>query len=247
MNSKSFSLTIAVLVLLATLLPSCKFFSKQEGETTKTETPATVEQEPTTSETEEAEQEPQVVEQEPVSLIKSYNSEDLKFRDLYGSVHTMALYEQDCDENGNPISAAWQPGVTEVFDQAGWIVTNKVNINRDESGRVLSYELDESEFGDLWYQENYVYGENGLVTKLDLYKYFFSATRYCVYDEDGHLSRVVSEQSAEGEVWNVVMDYKILETDNNGNWTKRLVHHTTVSQEETNHNYKLELRDIVYY
>ena len=247
MNSKSFSLTIAVLVLLATLLPSCKFFSKQEGETTKTEASATVEQGPTTSATEEAEQEPQVVEQEPVSPIKSYNSEDLKFRDLYGSVHIMTLYEQDCDENGNPISTAWQPGVTEVFDQAGWIVTSKVNINRDENGHILSYELDESEFGDLWYQENYVYGENGLVTKLDLYKYFFSATRYCVYDEDGHLSRVVSEQSAEGEVWKVVMDYKILETDNNGNWTKRLVHHTTVSQEETKHNYKLELRDIVYY
>lgn len=245
MNSKSFSLTIAVLVLLATLLPSCKFFSKQEGETTKTETPATVEQEPTTSETEEAEQEPQVVEQEPVSPIKSYNSEDLKLRDLYGSVHTMALYEQDCDEAGNPIANGWPLGVTEVFDEAGRIVTEKIDINRDESGRILSYKLDESEFGDLWYQENYVYGENGLVTKLDLYKYFFSATRYCVYDEDGHLSRVVSEQSAEGEVWNVVVDYKILETDNNGNWTKRLVHHTTVSQEETKHN--LELRDIVYY
>ena len=239
MNSKSFSLTIVVLALLAMSLPSCKFIFKQKEDTTKTESPTTV------VEIKPANEGPQVIEQEPVVPIMSYNSEDLKLRDLYGSVHTMALYEQDCDEAGNPIANSWPLGVTEVFDEAGRIVTEKIDINRDESGRILSYKLDEFEFGDSWYQEDYVYGENGLVTKLDLYKYFFSATRYCVYDEDGHLSRVVSEQSEEGEVRNVVMDYKILETDNNGNWTKRLVHHTTVSQEETKHN--LELRDIVYY
>jgi hypothetical protein len=241
MNSKSFSLTIVVLALLAMSLPSCKFIFKQKEDTTKTESPTTV------VEIKPANEGPQVIEQEPIVPVKSYNSEDLKFRDLYGSVHTMALYEQDCDETGNPIANSWQLRVTEVFDEAGRIVTEKIDINRDENGRILSYKLDEIEFGDSWYQEDYVYGENGLVTKLDRYEYFFSATRHCVYDEDGHLSRVVSEQSAEGEVWNVVMDYKILETDNNGNWTKRLVHHTTVSQEETKQNYKLELRDIVYY
>lgn len=137
----------------------------------------------------------------------AYLSSDLQFFDLYGPVETVTINYH-----------------TDSFDTNGVLATADVTVERDEQGRISKYVFGSLEsIGDMWFEEGYTYDEAGLVTERTHDCIFYSETVQFAYDEKGHLAQKNAEASAEGEEWQVITNYTLLEFDDHGNWTKRLV------------------------
>ena len=159
----------------------------------------------------------------------SYRSSDLRLRDLQGNVASVTMnYE------------------TELFDENGMNVTPKMVIERDGQNRIVKFECDpQYDAGDAWFSEVYEYDKAGNLSKCNRESYYSSQEIRYIY-EKGHLSKTLTTCFGEGDEWTVETAYTILESDEQGNWTKRKWHAIEENAEGTSERDGEDSRKIVY-
>lgn len=140
---------------------------------------------------------------------KSYLSEDLRLRDLYGNVESVTMNDK-----------------TEIFDEKGINVTPGLLIERDDQNRIVKCSIEDgADVGDMWFEETYEYSEDGNVFKYHKSNIYNEFEATCIYDRNGHLVKMFSNGYYEdGGEWTRDISYSILETDAHGNWIKRNAH-----------------------
>lgn len=161
---------------------------------------------------------------------KSYLSEDLRLRDLYGNVESITMNY-------------W----TDYFDENGTIVTPNIQIERDSKNRIIRYAFNNgNNDGDKYLIEKFEYDGKGNVTKYEKELYEGGISGKCFYDKDGHLEKMYAEGYAEGDNYVMEKTFTILETDEHGNWTKRNVHTMFEYAGEVEESDDVETREITY-
>ena len=182
-------------------------------------------------------EQPTYDEQQPTKQQK-FQSADLRFHELQGHVSSVKYDEVTIsfDIDGNQIRTE---------DDRFYETT------RDDQGRRILYRVkDEYAKGDFWVYIEYRYDGFGDLTECEAEYYEAGSTTRYLYDEKGQLAKTISDWDAEGEEWKEVSTYKILETDSEGNWTKRSVH-TEIEyldwDEEVEPEDRVEKRVITYY
>lgn len=162
----------------------------------------------------------------------SYLSSDLRLRDLHGNVESVTMDFH-----------------TQVFDENGMTCTPNMIIERDSQNRMIKYACDDmlEDVGDMWFSEEFEYGADGNVSVYNKNTYFNYTGGHCYYDKDGHLTKLIAQGCGEdGGEWSSVTEYSILESDEQGNWTKRKWHKVEESAEGTDERDGEDVRDIVY-
>ena len=161
---------------------------------------------------------------------KSYLSEDLRLRDLYGNVESVTMNY-------------W----TDYFDENGVNVTPNMLIERDSKNRIIRYAFNNGENdGDMYLEERFEYDEKGNVSKYEKDMYEGGISGKCFYDKEGHLEKMYADGYAEGDNWVSETKYTILEKDEHGNWTKRNVHNMFEYNNEVEESDEVEEREIKY-
>lgn len=171
---------------------------------------------------------------------------DLSLNDLRGNVESVKMLTLFLSDEGKPIGEPMQSGMIEYFNDKGEICTPNVKIERDSQNRISTYKYEEKmevcdeeenpgrEFDIKYVEKKFTYDENNSITEWTLvervpaYNSTDTFTSKCYYDDNKHLVKVdmhchlVSEYSETYDIKKVI-EYILLETDEQGNWTKRKV------------------------
>jgi len=194
---------------------------------------------------------------------------DLSANDLRGNVESVKLLTLFLSDEGKPIGDPLPSGMIEYYNEKGEICTPNVNIERDSKNRISIYKYEEKievcdeeenpgrEFDIKYVEKKFTYDEDDniiewtLVETVPEYKSTDTFTSKCYYDDSKHLVKVdmhchlVSEYSETYDIDRVI-DYILLETDEQGNWTKRKVRTTEDMGTWTHIQNVIEIREIVY-
>lgn len=194
---------------------------------------------------------------------------DLQLRELQGNVESVKYFSQRMNPEGNPIGDPIQTGIVELFDEEGKIITPDVQIERDAKGNIISYvrmemvaandeEVDgEGNYDRKRITETYVYDENGEIAEKTIRNEMLTYTELsvfaskCFYDEDKKLVKLATHVNTEVEGSDPYerdeeTEFTTLQTDEHGNWTKRIV---CTTQDYLTWKYterSLQIREITY-
>lgn len=192
----------------------------------------------------------------------NFMSPDTKLNDLHGLVNKCSYRRAECDENGKPnIDYYWYTEV-KVFDRDGFLDLkakeldwrlNDPKVERNDQQQITKVKWYVSDFGcDIF--EAYAYDSHGML----------ASTHSGGIENDEHITykykgdTLVSSESkgaAEGSAYRTTTTYTILETDDNGNWTRRISKQLYESgpddgsgkYDESITSYNIEERTITYY
>lgn len=244
--------------LAASLLFVSSCGSKQDG--AKDDSKQSVEQKDGANEGSDAETVEDGV--EASGEVEEYLSPDLRLDDLKGNVAKCLYKKTSCDKDGNVVNDSYWTKYVKVYD-----VDNFLNVQADETDwRLLNPTLERNEKEQIvkvsWYvedydsyiDESYVYNADGTL-KSSKFTGIESVDETKFTYENGLLVKSVNDGAGEGSVFRSTTSYKILDTDSNGNWTRRLL--TTQFQSgpddgsgvytESYVDYEIEVREIKYY
>lgn len=192
-------------------------------------------------------------------------SADLAMQDLAGQVKSMTNTTYACDDKGNIIKDS-QLGDTDVtqyfdFDENGTMTRafafsqddKGMTIKRNSKGQIESVQQHFAEI-DFTRTDKFTYNENGRLASLEVSGYESNVKRTYTY-ANGVLASAKAIEAGEGEVYDMDLTYKIQETDDHGNWTKRMFtcqikmgpDDGSGTVEDTDTQYGVEVRKIVYY
>lgn len=188
---------------------------------------------------------------------------DLLMDELTGKVKLCKTTTKSCNEQGVSEDDMIWSSVTKVYDEEGYLDVNAEELDwrmvgprltRNDKKQITQVAWRVPEF-EMDVTDTYEYNADGTVKScvsegvesIDELKYY--------YDEDKHLKCRVSDGAGEGSVFRSTSEYTVLDTDEQGNWTRRLVKATYESGpddgsgkfDETFISYELEVREIVYY
>lgn len=182
----------------------------------------------------------------------NFYSPDLMMDELKGIVTKCTTRSTNCDENGVPDQDAYWTTITKVYDKDGMLDFGSKEMNwrlnnprgeRNAKGQLTKV---------LWYVEDYdtdiydeyTYNADGTIKSCyslgiesdDEIKYF--------YDDNFNLIKTTSEGAGEGSIFRSTMTYRILESDDEGNWTRRVVHqHFEDGEDDGSNKYTNEIYD----
>ncbi len=201
--------------------------------------------------------------EEKVEEKSAYLSPDLALNDLKGKVSKCIYKSTNCRENGSVDNDSYWETEVKVFDvdymllpnakEAEWRL-NDPRLKRNDKGQIVSVSWFVSDFGcDI--SEEYTYNENGtLKTKKNNGIESADETVYS-YKADGSLEKSVCKSAGEGMIYRTTSTYRILESDENGNWTRRM--QTQLCEDGPDNGsgvyensaelYLIETREISYY
>jgi len=171
---------------------------------------------------------------------------DLQLRELQGNVESVKYFTQRINPEGNPIGSPIQSSIVELFDENGKIITPDVKIERDAKGNIVLYirmemvaACDEEVDGEGNYDrkritETYAYDEKGKIVEKTIKNEMLTYTELsvfvskCFYDDEKNLVKLATHVNTETEgsepyEWDEETEYNILQKDEQGNWTKRIV------------------------
>lgn len=167
------------------------------------------------------------------------------------TTYTTARVSSNGKKNKNSFSLERE---TINFDEHGVLSSyedgnTQASIERDKQGNIISIDIpcerEDGSFSDWGYSITYTWGENGLPISEEYSNcvggYYNKTFTY----NDSIIVGTVQHNCDEGESWDLTRTYKILSTDTNGNWTKRLI--TENSSENSHVEFSLEERIITYY
>lgn len=187
---------------------------------------------------------------------------DLLTVDLCGPVKYMVLTTRDCGRNGEPSSEPYQFDRFQ-FDEEGNMVkgfywseegTEFPELVRNEQGQIESVLTYIADF-DTNREDNYYYGEDGKVVSIEINGIESYSSKALLYT-DGKLTGFTEDSASEGTVYKTNGEYKVLDVDDYGNWTKRIVKYTQEMgpddgsdemEEGSEEWYELQEREIEYY
>lgn len=195
-----------------------------------------------------------------------YCSPDLRLKELKGKVKECAYTMCVCDENGeNMDEDCCVEEFCYVFDENGMFDFKSPDFNwrlkdpkvkRDAEGRVVEAKWYISDY-DSYVSEEFVYDADGSVKICKNSGIESEDGMSYTYDKNGELIKSVSEGAGEGSIFRITMTYKILETDENDNWTVRFVKSLyeygdddgsgTYDDDEKSEEYHLQVRNITYW
>ena len=185
---------------------------------------------------------------------------DLRLFELTGNVKNgKDLFAIDVNEDGTN-SDEWTqfPGGEYTFDENGTLISYSDNgtqatITRDEAGRIISMKVAcenaDGSWNDGGFEVSYSWDENGKLTGDEYHNCVGGhMVRTYIYDNNGQIVGSNGKGMAEGETYTVERKYRVLESDEKGNWTKRHVTTTeTYEGIEPDVTYELETREITYF
>ena len=201
------------------------------------------------------------------SKSEGFLSADLKMHGLKGQVKKASVTEYQSDENGKLDFERSKSFLT--FDENGnWTGNEQAtfsadNIKRDANGRITSlvyhYVVNNEEDCGYDYKYAYQYDAGGRLQQMDEqyvgelcggFEYNFN------YDNADNVSSFTQNGGDDGVGIDSKTTYTIQETDERGNWTKRLVKEVSTAIEEYGEDqadstiftdYLLQIRNIEYY
>lgn len=193
-----------------------------------------------------------------------YLSPDLAMQELGGQVRSMVFTALECDPNGNlPEGVEFDPEQAIFFEYdtngkftKGYAFSGEEKgpkMIRDEKGRVIQLERLIAEM-NFTYTNKFTYNDDGTLASDEVNGLEHTGKTVNTYT-DGVLTSAVATGAGEGMVYKTKSDFKVIEVDGHGNWTKRLSTNVTESGPddgtgkvtETSTSYGLEIRQITYY
>lgn len=181
---------------------------------------------------------------------------DLRLLELKGNVKTVTTYlTTNVNSKGKRTRQSFRhQGETYEFDVKGVLSTisdsyNSITFSRDKKGNIVSImipcEKEDGRWNDSGYTKTYIWDKNGFPVSVEyencLGGYY---NRKFVYN-DSTIVGTVQQNCDEGIEWEVTRTYKVLNTDSQGNWTKRIV--VESNSENSDMEFSLEERTITYY
>lgn len=199
------------------------------------------------------------------SCSSTKQSPDLTLYELCGQVKEVTIDYQSVDKDKNPLDEPYRLTIT--FDKEGTLLTedtttfSKEDFKRDDQGRLI--ELQNNKIGEVVLNEtrSYTYSSDKaqpdtIFTRISG-EYSYSTTLTNTYDADGNLLSSHSASVFDGNMLESDYSYSILESDAQGNWTKRFATITETEQlldencelgaPTTQVRYTLETRYITYW
>ena len=161
------------------------------------------------------------------SLTRHVNSDGKKTK--YSNSLTLDGEKYDFDANGV---------ITSISEY-----DNKVTISRDKKGNIISLSIPCE--GDCGYTKTYTWDKVGRPICEEFSNCVGAHHNRTFIYNDSIIVGTVEQNCDEGIEWDVTRTYKILATDSEGNWTKRLV--VESNSENYNVDFTLEERTITYY
>lgn len=187
---------------------------------------------------------------------------DLLTVDLCGPVKHMVLSTCDCGIDGEPASPPYKFDRFQ-FDEDGNMLkgfywseegTDFPTLQRNEKGQIESVITFIPDF-QCNREDNYYYGEDGKVVSVEINGIESYTNKAFIYTK-GKLTGFTEQSAGEGTLFKTTGEYKVLEVDDYGNWTKRIVKNTQETgpddgseemEEGEEVYYELEEREIEYY
>lgn len=148
---------------------------------------------------------------------------DLVTNGLKGHVKKMVQYYDETDRSFSWIITYTQDGT--------WATTNGVSlkkffnegVKRDAKGRIIALDRNVEETCETE-NDTYTYDEQGRVKKETNSNEFSTSSYTYSYNSEGEIiSAKVKESDAEESDASYTLTYKILQRDDHGNWTRRIV------------------------
>lgn len=201
--------------------------------------------------------------EEKVEEKSVYLSPDLALNDLKGKVSKCIYKSTDCHENGKVDDGSYWQTEVKVFDvdymlqpnakEADWRL-NDPRLKRNDKGQIVTVSWFVSDFGcDI--SEEYTYNENGTLKTKKNNGIENAEEIVYTYKADGSLEKSVSKAAGEGMIYRTTSTYRVLESDENGNWTRRM--QTQLCEDGPDNGsgvyensaklYLIETREISYY
>ncbi len=194
----------------------------------------------------------------------AYLSPDLALNDLKGKVSKVTLKQTGCNPEGKVMTddSYWATTV-KVFDvdnfllpdakETDWRLPNP-RIKRNDKDQIVSVNWLVEDF-DCDVSEEYTYNEDGTLKSMKMIGIESCDETTYTYNADGSLQKSVSLGAGEGTIYRTTTIYRILETDAQGNWTRRLQSQTCEDGPDNGsgeyigsmEDYILEVREISYY
>lgn len=163
------------------------------------------------------------------SAVSKYYSPDTQLNDLFGEVAKCVTRKGNCDAKGNTNEDTYWSTEVKVFDRDGFIDAKSEELNwrlnepiieRNDKEQISVVKWFVSDYNS-YVSEEYKYNKDGMlascqsngIESADVIKYEYEGTT---------LVKSISEGAGEGSVFRNTVTYTILDTDKNGNWTRRL-------------------------
>lgn len=159
----------------------------------------------------------------------NFMSPDTKLNDLHGLVKKCVYRKSDCDKDGKPTEYAYWYEEVKVFDRDGFLDLKSKELNwrlndpkveRNDQKQITKVQWYVSDF-DSYVTEKYTYNERGLLATCKAEGVESSDLTEYEYDNDT-LIKSTNHGSGEGSVFRNTAVYTILDTDDQGNWTRRI-------------------------
>lgn len=204
--------------------------------------------------------------QSTVVFNPQYKSADLAMQELKGQVKEVQYYNYECDEDGkNP--EAEDPNYEHMimyffFDENGTMTKGYAynkdapgpKLVRNEKGQIEHFEEYFKQM-DFTFVDKFTYNENGNIDVDEVLGYEGHTKTTFKYDENCTLTSSETTQSGEGVMIVSSSTYTVVDTDAQGNWTRRLM--KMISKEghfrgeqkiaPSTTSYTVEVRKIIYY
>lgn len=190
------------------------------------------------------------------------NTSDLLMDELKGAVKKVVTSSDNCDENGDTSNSYYTEKTIKAYTEEGYYDETDSEFNwrlgmpkikRNDKNQVASVSWFVSDYGCDVIQ-TYTYDENGRPKSMHDSGIESEDNVSFFYDSKGNLIKTTHKGRSEGSSTKATKEYKILETDEKGNWTRRIIKGTyeygdldTNTTEETMTDYNLESRVITYY
>ncbi len=188
---------------------------------------------------------------------------DAQMFDLRGRVKNMVFTTYTCDEDGNPSDNEGWERYNLYFKENGEFDTSNpdfqwrlagIRLKRDSNLHVTSAVWNIPEYS-MDIEDTYTYYPNGMVKSCKTGGVESDGHTQYTYEGEYTLVSAVDDSFGEGYVFHVEMAYTILDTDEHGNWTRRLVKNSRKEgpddgsgvYTDSSIDYELEIRAISYY
>ena len=192
-----------------------------------------------------------------------YLSPDLMMDELQGRVKMCTLKQASCNQDGEVDKTAYWMETTKVYGQDGFLALQDKAMNWRLSDPKIERNDKQQVTKVSWYisdyntdvQEVYTYYDNGMVKSCKSLGIENEDETQYFYDADRMLQKTLSHGAGEGTIFRTTTTYTILDTDEQGNWTRRILKQTIEdgpddgrgSYENSIDEYSIQLRDIVYW
>ncbi|MCR5050069.1 MAG: hypothetical protein K6A36_03195 [Paludibacteraceae bacterium] len=188
---------------------------------------------------------------------------DLLLCNLTGKVQNVKTFRTlDVDAQGNttPLSSRF-PEATYTFDEDGLLLSrverDSAVITRDANGHIISFAVEcgkgYDEVDDVYEDEGFELGFTWSNSGKPIGEEYNDCIghhhkRTYTFDVDGQIIGSTGTCSGEGEEWEQNIKYTILTSDQQGNWTKRvLTKENKRAENSVRYAFELEERDITYF